>query len=104
MTFLCVTTQQRRSNQWLPLSKVSFEEILPGGPGAFLFTVQHLLSAAISPYKDQCKNQSMLTDMNVVDLNKKQVKEKRKVNYNIWISWKKRTSWQQSQIIFSVRI
>lgn len=35
MTFLCVTTQQRRSNQWLPVSKVSFEEILPGGPGAF---------------------------------------------------------------------
>lgn len=35
MTFLCVTTQQRRSNQWLPVSKVSFEEILPGSPGAF---------------------------------------------------------------------
>lgn len=41
-----------------------------------MFTVQHLLSAAISPYKDQCKNQSMLTDMNVVHLNKKQGKKK----------------------------
>lgn len=78
MTFLCVTIQRRRTQiQSIAASLLSkLWRDITWRSWSFLFIVQHLLSAAISPYKDQCKNQSMLTDMNVVHLNKKKGKKK----------------------------
>ena len=73
ITLLSVTIQRRRTqikSIATSLQRKLWRHITCRSQN-FLFTIQHLLLAAISPYRDQCKNQSMLTDTNVTYLNKK---------------------------------
>lgn len=74
ITLSSITIQHRRTQiQSIPTSlQRKLWRAITWRSLSFLFTIQHLLSAAISPYKDLCRNESMLTDMHVIYLNKKQ--------------------------------